>query len=85
MQCVELICVRSKKIGKIMHTHTHTEEARIGYVVRQLPTSTGLSLDVGCFTINQLGYTLDISETRCGPYPIHGPARLVFKWKENVS
>ena len=47
-----------------MHTHTHTEEARIGYVVRQLPTSTGLNLDVGCFTINQLGYTLDLNETR---------------------
>ena len=23
MQCVELICLQSKKIGKIMHTHTH--------------------------------------------------------------
>ena len=22
---------------------------------------------------------------RCGPYPIHGPARLAFKWKENVK
>ena len=21
----------------------------------------------------------------CGPYPIHGPARLAFKWKENVK
>ena len=21
----------------------------------------------------------------CGPYPIHGPARLAFKWKENVG
>ena len=21
----------------------------------------------------------------CGPYLIHGPARLVFKWKENVK
>ena len=23
VKCVELICVRSKKIGKIMHTHTY--------------------------------------------------------------
>ena len=21
----------------------------------------------------------------CGPYPIHGPTRLAFKWKENVD
>ena len=21
----------------------------------------------------------------CGPYPVHGPARLAFKWKENVK
>ena len=25
------------------------------------------------------------SEWECGPYPIHGPARLAFKWKENVK
>ena len=24
-------------------------------------------------------------EHNCGPYPIHGPARLAFKWKENVK
>ena len=23
--------------------------------------------------------------TGCGPYLIHGPARLAFKWKENVK
>ena len=62
MQCVELICVRSKKIGNIMHIHT--EEAGIGYEVRQLPTSAGLSQDIRCFTIYQLSYTLDLSETR---------------------
>ena len=21
----------------------------------------------------------------CGPYPIHGPTRLAFKWKENMD
>ena len=63
MQCVELICVQSKKIGKIMHTHTHMEGAEIGYAVRRLPTSAGLSPDVRCFTIYQLGYMLDLSET----------------------
>ena len=25
------------------------------------------------------------SSDYCGPYPIHGPARLAFKWKENVK
>ena len=25
------------------------------------------------------------NETECGPYPIHGPTRLAFKWKENVG
>ena len=24
-------------------------------------------------------------EQDCGPYPIHGPARLAFKWKENMG
>ena len=24
-------------------------------------------------------------ESRCGPYPIHGPARLAFKWKEKCE
>ena len=28
---------------------------------------------------------LATQETPCGPYPIHGPARLAFKWKENVK
>ena len=37
MQYVELICVRSKEIGKIMHTHTHTEGTDIGYAVQNLP------------------------------------------------
>ena len=23
--------------------------------------------------------------TGCGPYPIHGPARLAFKWKEKCE
>ena len=23
--------------------------------------------------------------SRCGPYPIHGPARLAFKWKEKCE
>ena len=64
MCSVELICVQSKKIRKIMHTHTHKDGVGIGYAVRQLPTSAGLSLDVRCFTIYQLGYTLGLSETR---------------------
>ena len=46
------------------HTHTHSEAIEIGYVVQQLPTSVRLSLDVRCFTIYQLGYTFDLSETR---------------------
>ena len=25
------------------------------------------------------------SYANCGPYPIHGPARFAFKWKENVK
>ena len=43
---------------------THKERLRIGYKVRQLPTSVGLSPNVRCFTIYQLGYTLDLSKTR---------------------
>ena len=43
---------------------THMEGTEIGYEVRQLPTSVRLSLDVRCFTIYQLGYMLDLSETR---------------------
>ena len=37
-----------------MNTHTW-RETRIGYVVRKLPTFAGLSLDVRCFPIYQLG------------------------------
>ena len=64
VQCVELICVLSKKTGNIMHTHTRAEGAGIGYAIRQLPTFVGLSPNVKCFTIYQLGYTFDLSETR---------------------
>ena len=48
--------------------HTHMEEIEIGYTVRQLPTFERLSLDVRCFTIYQLGCTLDISKTRLPPF-----------------
>ena len=40
VQCVELICVRSKKIGKILHIHTHgggrvwLRGSEIAYVLR---------------------------------------------------
>ena len=34
------------------------------YAVQQLSTIVGLSLDLRCFTIYQLGYTLNLSETR---------------------
>ena len=54
-----LICERSNEIRKIMHTHM--EGTEIGYTVRQ---SVGLSPYVRYFTINQLGYTLVLSETR---------------------
>ena len=30
-------------------------------------------------------YSTWLCSPRCGPYPIHGPARLAFKWKENVK
>ena len=59
---MELIRVRSKKIAKIMHTHT--DGARNGYAVRQLPKFAGLSSNVRCFTIYQLGYTLDLNKKK---------------------
>ena len=74
MQCAELICVRSNKIGNIMHTHM--EGAGFGYAVRQLPMFAGLSLDVRCFTIYQLGYMLDLSEIRLRLS--HGPFLLTI-------
>ena len=46
-----------------MHTPTW-RETKIGYAVRQLPTSEVLSLDVRRFFSCQLGYKLDLSETR---------------------
>ena len=52
-----------------MRAHTHRgKETWIGYTVRQLPTSTGLSPDVRCFTIYQSDYKLDLSETRAPPF-----------------
>ena len=46
------------------NAHTHTEGTKIGYAVRKLRMSVGLSLDVRCFTIYQLGYMLYLCETR---------------------
>ena len=40
------------------------EGVGFGYAVRQLPMFMGLSPDVRCFTIYQLGYRLDLSEIR---------------------
>ena len=58
MQCIDLRSVKSNKItGLDDRLCTHTQrETRIGYAVRKLPTSIGLSLDVRCFTIYQSDY-----------------------------
>ena len=53
-----------------------------GVVVEVGETRTGLC-HPGC----RLGIQSepDNREARCGPYPIHGPARLAFKWKEKCE
>ena len=49
------------------------------------PPARGKILKVGSLLCLSLLSELEIPQEGCGPYPIHGPARLAFKWKEKCE
>ena len=57
----------------------HTRKRQIGYAIQQLATSARLSSHVRYFTIYQLGYALDLSETRVPLF--HDHLLLTIPWK----
>ena len=53
-------------------------------ILRRFGTPRTIISDRGSHFANKVFDKLK-SRYGCGPYPIHGPARLAFKWKENVK